>query len=138
MSLSKEERQTVVELEYEKALRFFNEAEKIATLELWDAVANRIYYSLFHAVLALLIKDGHSVGTHKGASILFGKHYVITGMIPMEYGRLYSQLQAMREKGDYNCNYNVTEEEIKPLLPLAHQLLESIHQLLGTPPARHE
>lgn len=33
--------------------------------------------------------------------------------MPIDYGRLYSQLQTMREESDYNCVYEVEPEELK-------------------------
>ena len=77
MKLNDEERQIMVSLEYEKAQSFFEQAEKIAAMDLWDVVANRLYYSVFHAVSALLIKDGHKVNTHKGTLVMFGQKKVI-------------------------------------------------------------
>ena len=43
MKLSVEERQIMVSLEYEKAQSFLEQAEKIAAMDLWDVVANRLY-----------------------------------------------------------------------------------------------
>ena len=77
MKLNEEERQIMVNLEYEKAQSFLEQAEKIAAMDLWDVVANRLYYSVFHAVSALLIKDGHRVNTHKGTLVMFGQKKVI-------------------------------------------------------------
>ena len=53
MKLNDEERRIMVSLEYEKAQSFLEQAEKIAAMDLWDVVANRLYYSIFHAVSAL-------------------------------------------------------------------------------------
>ncbi|HJB44622.1 MAG TPA: nucleotidyltransferase domain-containing protein [Candidatus Coprenecus merdipullorum] len=78
----------------------------------WDVVANRLYYAVFHAVSALLIKDGYKVGTHKGAMLMFGQHYVRTGIFTAEESKLYSNLQMMREESDYNCVYVTTAEEM--------------------------
>ncbi len=85
-------------------------------MNLWDVVANRLYYSIFHAVSALLIKDGHNVSTHKGTLVMFGQHYVKTGIFPTDASKLYIKLQTMREKSDYNCVYVTTEEEMRPLI----------------------
>lgn len=54
----------------------FGTSRKIVDLGYWDMVANRLYYAVFHAVSALLIKNGHKVGTHKGVVLLFGQHYI--------------------------------------------------------------
>ena len=59
MSLTDEERAILVNLEYEKGISFLEQAEKIVELGYWDMVANRLYYAVFHAVSALLIKNGH-------------------------------------------------------------------------------
>lgn len=46
MKLNEEERQIMVNLEYEKAQSFLEQAEKIAAMDLWDVVANRLYVKL--------------------------------------------------------------------------------------------
>ena len=88
MKLNDEERQIMVNLEYEKALSFLEQAEKVAAMDLWDVVANRLYYSIFHAVSALLIKDGYKASTHKGTMSLFGQYYVKTGKFTADEARL--------------------------------------------------
>ena len=100
MKLNDEERQIMVNLEYEKALSFLEQAEKIAAMDLWDVVANRLYYSIFHAVSALLIKDGHNVSTHKGTLVMFGQNYIKKGIFPNDASKLFIKLQTMREKSD--------------------------------------
>ena len=50
MSLSPEERAIVVRMQFEKSDKFMQEAVKVAEMGMWDLVANRIYYSVFHAV----------------------------------------------------------------------------------------
>lgn len=131
MKLTDEERQILVNLEYEKAVAFLVQAEGNANLGFWDVVANRLYYSVFHAVSALLINDGHKVGTHKGAILMFGQHYVKKEAFPIEDARLYAQLQTMREKGDYNCVYQTSEDEMKPLFEPVHLFLDRIGKAIG-------
>ena len=126
MSLTNEERQIMVTLEMEKAERFFIQAKKNAEILEWDVVANRLYYSLFHAVSALLIHDGHKVGSHKGAVMVFGQHYVRTGIFTAQEGRFYSQLQTMREKADYNSAWQTTEDIIAPVIEPVGQFIEKI------------
>ena len=126
MSLTDEERAILVNLEYEKGKSFLEQAEKIVELGYWDMVANRLYYAMFHAVSALLIKNGHKVGTHKGVVLLFGQHYIKTGIFSINEGRLYSQLQTMREKADYVCTFQTSQEEIVPMLEPARKMIEKI------------
>ncbi|MBR4584848.1 MAG: HEPN domain-containing protein [Bacteroidales bacterium] len=65
MSLSEEERTTLVRYQLEKARSTMHEAEALISSDLWNGAANRLYYSIFHAVSALLIHDRHQVNTHK-------------------------------------------------------------------------
>ena len=130
MSLSDEERNIVVSLELEKAENTFSQIEELRKLEYWDTIANRLYYSVFHAVTALLIHDAHPVNTHKGAIALFGNYYIRTGIFSSEDGRLYSDLQTMRNNSDYNCSYDATKKEIEPLIEPARLLIEKISKRL--------
>lgn len=131
MSLNEEERAIIVGLEYEKALSIMAQIEPLRSLGFWDNIANRLYYALFHAVSALLIHDGHNVGTHKGVVVIFGRYYVKEGIFSLADGRLYSQLQTMREKGDYNCSYQTDEDEILPMIDPARSLVQRIGEYLN-------
>ena len=130
MKLNEEERQIMVNLEYEKAQSFLEQAEKIAAMDLWDVVANRLYYSVFHAVSALLIKDGHKVNTHKGTLVMFGQNYVKTGIFPTDASKLYVKLQMMREESDYNCVYVTTADEMQPLFEPVREFISKVGNLI--------
>lgn len=91
-----------MDLLIEKANRNMEQAKLNASHSYWDCVANRLYYSIFHAVNAVMMKDGIKCSTHKGVSSQFGLHYVKTGIFDIEDGYLYSRLQTMREKADYD------------------------------------
>lgn len=56
MSLNDEERKAIVTLEYEKAYSTFSGVQTLADNGMWDFVANRLYYSAFHAVLIAKIR----------------------------------------------------------------------------------
>lgn len=130
MSLTDEERRIVVDLEIDKARRIMTQTDELVKLGYWDNIANRLYYAVFHAVSALLIQDGHKVSTHKGAVVSFGQYYVKTGIMSIDDARLYSQLQTMREKSDYNCVYEISEEEIVPKIDQAKSLVSKIEELI--------
>lgn len=87
-------------------------------------------YSLFHAMSALLIHDKHRMGTHKGIVATMGQYYIKTGILSPADGQLYSSLQTMREKSDYNCSFEATEAETKPKITQAKSLIDKIETLL--------
>ena len=126
MSLNDEERRIMVEHESRKARQTFAKADTLSREGYWDGVANRLYYASFHAVNALLIHDGHGVRTHHGASSLFRQLYVKTGILPVEVSEHYSILQTMRDKSDYNCSFDATEQLVQPLIEPTRRLIEIV------------
>ena len=66
MGLTDNERQVVVRLELETAASTFSDMLKMVEQDMLSAATNRLYYSLFHAMSALLISDGHNIKGHHG------------------------------------------------------------------------
>lgn len=130
MSLTNNERTTLVTLELKKARETFEEITILTTANKWSGAANRLYYAVFHAINALLIHDGHITNTHKGSHAVFNLNYIKTGILPIEYGRLYNQLQTMREESDYNCVYEVEADELRERIEPAQKLIEEIERLV--------
>lgn len=130
MGLNDQNRKDLVELYWSKSMQTMEEAEVAVAAQKWSMAANRIYYALFHAVTALFVNDGYKVGTHRGAKASFGEHYIITGKLEPQYGRLFAQLETMRDKADYDIIYNATQEEVLSFLPKVKDFLEKIHCLL--------
>ncbi len=130
MSLGEEERRSMVALEIERAQNTIGEMDYLAKGNLWNNMASRLYYAVFHAVSALMIHDGYTVNTHKGSHILFSQYYVRTGKLPQEYGQLYRQLEIMRNDGDYNCYHNVTPEELLGRIEPAKKMIATIAEMV--------
>lgn len=131
MSLSNEERQSIVTLELKKAYETYDEIGILTAADRWNGAANRLYYAVFHAVNALLIYDGFQVNTHQGSHALFNLNYIKIGVFPAEYGRLYNQLQTMREESDYNCLFDIEPQVLRDRIEPAHNLIERIAERVG-------
>lgn len=130
MSLDEQSRNTLVALYWNKSVNTFDELDNAIQIEKWNMAANRMYYSLFHAVTALLVKDGHKVSSHRGVKGALGLHYVTTGLIDVEEARIFAQLATLREKADYDVIFTASQDEVLKLLPHAKRLLEKIKSLL--------
>ena len=132
MSLKEEDRRVLVTLELEKVDKTLAEMEIQMKNALWSLAANRLYYALFHAVSALLIIDRHEVGTHRGAVNMFSLYYVKTGLFSTAEGKLYSNLQKLREDGDYNCSIDVEQSDVEEKIAPACLLIDKIRQYVAT------
>ena len=126
MSLSDEERKIIVQIELEKSQQAYEEAILLCEKGFWSGSAGRLYYALFHAVSALLISNRHQVNSHKGSHILFSNYFIKTEIIPQEYGRLYSNMEKMRESGEYDCTYDIDPSELKHSFSPAKEMIDFI------------
>lgn len=132
MSLNDDERKLLVEFEIEKAHKLIEQFTILENAELWDTLANRVYYAVFHAVTALLIMNGLHAGSHQGVSVLFNKHFVKENLVDEKYGRLLARLENMREKSDYTCLFETTKEEVMPMIPQAKEMISIIENLINS------
>ena len=103
---------------------------KCADKQYWDIASNRYYYACYHAVQALLIKSELVAHTHDGLLTQFGLHFVKAGKVASRLGAFLSRMEQLREKGDYNCYYSITEEEIDTIVEPTKELIQRIEELL--------
>lgn len=80
-----------------------------------DAVS-RIYYGIFHAARAMLALKGLDSKKHSGIISLFNQHFVKTGLLPKEFGRIIKNAKDLREESDYNEFYLVSIRDAEELL----------------------
>ena len=131
MGLTTDERQSIVKYRVENAQKALTEAKTIMGIGLWNLVANRLYYSLYYACTALLIQNQIVVHTHAGMLTLINQHFVQTGQLSRDDGRLLKKMYTLRQEGDYEDFVEVTDDEIKMYFPLVETLLNKILALIG-------
>lgn len=130
MKLTDEERNSLVVLQMEKAKTFLKQADEMYEMKYWDIASNRYYYACFHAVQALLINSGLSCKTHDGLIACFGLNYVKTGKVSTRLGSFLARMEQLRQKGDYNCIYSISKDEIATIKAPARELIDTIEVLL--------
>jgi uncharacterized protein (UPF0332 family) len=101
------------------------------------ATMNRMYYACFYAVSALLTTQGLSSSTHQGVSVLFSQHFVKTGLVDRDFGKVYMRLYQARHESDYTDMHAPSSEVIAALMQQATRLIDAIDALIQQhlPPA---
>lgn len=100
----------------ERSAELFEDAVLLATNKRWRSCVNRLYYSSFHLINALLFKDGITPKSHDGLKTKFLQLYVKTNLIAFEYGKLYSRLIDWRQESDYSIIVDFDETDVFPLV----------------------
>lgn len=104
----------------------FEDAQILAEREKWNSAINRLYYSAFYAVNALLLKNNINSVSHNGTKTNFTQHFIKTSIIPKDYGKIYSQLFTWRQKGDYDDLFDFDNEKVEPYFKPVKQLISII------------
>jgi uncharacterized protein (UPF0332 family) len=91
---------------------------------------NRTYYACFYAVSMLLFTEGMSSSKHSGVISMFDKHWIKTGRLPVEMGKLYRSLFELRQEGDYKDVASFDPEEVGDLLNQAVAFVDRISAVL--------
>ncbi len=79
--------------------------------EMYIPAMNRIYYSMFYAVQALLILKESAFSKHGQVKGFFNKEFIKTGVFPKEFGKLFNTVFEYRQKFDY-VDLIIPEEEL--------------------------
>jgi uncharacterized protein (UPF0332 family) len=115
-----------VKYRFHRAEESLDEALILADKEKWNAVVNRLYYSCFYSVIALLLKNNIETQSHDGARTQFGLHFIKTGKIDRIQGKLLTKLFDYRQKGDYGDMFDYDD---KIALPLIDQVKEFLNEI---------
>ncbi|MCF6356288.1 MAG: HEPN domain-containing protein [Draconibacterium sp.] len=114
----------------EKSERTFQEAKSLSDSGFWNGAANRLYYSCFYEVIALLAKDNVNALTHNGVRVEFFKRYVKTEILSRDFSNFYSNIMGKRQESDYDDFLEFSKNDIKPLFPKTIVFINGIKELL--------
>jgi uncharacterized protein (UPF0332 family) len=115
----------------EKAKTTFLEAKSLAANKYWNGAVNRLYYSCFYMVIALLAKDNIMASTHNGVRTEFFRNYIKPGLLNRSFSTLYSELMSKRNESDYDDFQEFEEEDIVPLFAQVEFFFLVIEEIIG-------
>jgi uncharacterized protein (UPF0332 family) len=100
----------------QKSQEIFDDALLLLNNQRWNSCVNRLYYSSFHLVSALLYKNELKHETHNGVKTQLNLHFVKNQLVSIEYGKLYSNLFDWRQESDYADFIDFDDETVAPLI----------------------
>lgn len=129
MDLTDDSRRDIVQYRIERAFTALEQAKANLAMSYLEVTANRLYYAAHYAVSALLIAYEIPSHSHDGSITQFSMHFVKTGVVSRDMGRLLNQLFTLRRTGDYSDRFNLTEEEIVPKIEPTEQFVVTVTEL---------
>ncbi len=125
-----DERREYVTFRIDSAYKTFNAARVLAENGYWNSAVNRLYYSLFQAVNALLVENEILTKSHSATKSQFSLHFVKTGTFDKKYGKLLSELFDWRQKGDYDNIFDYNQSSVQPLFKPVMEMIKLIEKEL--------
>jgi len=128
MSISN--RSDYIKYRFHRSEEAYDEAIILAEKEKWNASLNRLHYYCFYPVIALLLKTNIETQTHDGARTQFGLNFIKNNRIDKKYGKLFTKLFDLRQKGDYGDLFDFDKKIVEPLISQVKEFNEEIKKLL--------
>lgn len=82
---------------------------------------NRAYYSIFHAIRAVLALDGIDFKKHSAVISYFNHNYIKTEKFEKRFYKVISDASLIRNESDYSDFYVASKEEAEKLLGRAKE-----------------
>jgi uncharacterized protein (UPF0332 family) len=99
--MTPEDLKALVSYRMEKSEEAIKAAEIMLINGMLTFCINRVYYSMFYAVQALLAIEGVAFSKHGQVKGYFNRKLIKTGILPKELGQLYNKAFEYRQKFDY-------------------------------------
>ncbi len=126
-----EDKDSLISYRMQRAEESLKAAEIMYDKKMLVFAMNRIYYSLFYAVQAVLILKDVSFSKHGQVKAFFNREFVKSGIIPVSLGRIYNKAFEYRQKFDYVDFAEPDESLVKSYLKDAAVFLDAIKKYLG-------
>ena len=94
------------------------------------SIINRAYYSMFYAILSLLVFEPFSSSKHSGVISYFNRHFIKRRIFSLELGRAVNKAFDLRQRGHYREQVNLTADQAEPFLDWARKLIDSVKKYL--------
>lgn len=91
---------------------------------------NRLYYSCFYAVTALLLTDGKQFARHSAVISEFNRAYVKTGKVDVAWSKFYQKLFDDRQESDYLPTATFERADVAERIEQAESFVGTIGALI--------
>lgn len=91
---------------------------------------NRAYYSIFHALRAVLVLDDFDSSKHSGVIAEFRRKYIKKGIFPIKMSKMIGAAFTIRNASDYDDMFIASKEETAEQIANAEWIYKMISEYL--------
>lgn len=123
--------QSLIDYRLEQAGEALEDAELLLDAGRYRAVANRLYYACFYAVVAVLLTRRLQYSKHAAVIAFFDREFIRSGQLPKEYSRTLHRAFNERQQDDYMPFVEMDADEIKSLFGDVRTLVNGISEYIA-------
>ncbi len=127
-----EARKEIIKLWLEKAADSLESAGLEINQGHTTFAVNRLYYSCFYAVTALLLKDGKQFSRHSAVKSEFTRSYIRSGKLDVKWSKFYQRLFDSRQEADYIPTMVFEKSEVSEQIEQAEEFIAIIQSIIRT------
>ena len=125
-----DDRKAISKIRLERAVEFFGDAIALYKEGRYRSAASRLYFSVFHAMRAVLALDGIDRKHHSGIISEFRRLYVKTGVFDREVSSIIATMSLMRHDSDYDDYIPIDKEDLNDMIPKVDKLITEVQTYL--------
>ena len=128
MTLSDDERTTLIQYRIEKAKKAEDDARFLLDNDRLHMAVNRIYYGAFYILSALALKYRYQTTKHQQLIGWFNKEFVKADIVDRKHGQFIHKAYDKRSKGDYADYVTFDKEEVEIMFKSMGEFLKKIEE----------
>jgi uncharacterized protein (UPF0332 family) len=121
----------IIKYRLEMTRETFQAALYLAKGNYWKSVVNRLYFTCFYAVMALLTKHDIAEPDHAEIKLQFHRLYIKTNLIDVELGKMYTTLYNKQYECDYDDFVYFKQEDVEPFIPQVEEFIKAVEDILA-------
>ena len=115
----------------EQSKRELEDAKLLYKNKSYLSANNRAYYSIFHAIRAILALEPIDFKKHKDVLAYFNKNYISKDIFPRIIGKRIIQANRIREDSDYDDEYTADPQATEEQIKTAEELLVLVQEYIS-------
>jgi uncharacterized protein (UPF0332 family) len=115
MSIEKEDRKNLVRYRIEQAEETVEDVRILIENKRFRSAINRIYYGMFHSLLAPGLEYKFQTSKHTQLIGWFNKNFVHEGIIERKYGKILNKAFNRRTRSDYDIYVEFDEAAVREM-----------------------
>lgn len=92
---------------------------------------NRAYYSIFHAMRAVLVFDDYDSSKHSGIIAEFRRKYIKEGVFPVEISKMIGEAFIIRNASDYDDMFLASKADTESQIANAEYIYKLLYDYIS-------